>query len=97
MGFRYYFRIIIKNLFLVDWSKPTPTFGVKAVLVTSDDVSVNAVYTVVKAILENFDEFKKLHPAYADITKESLLDGLSAPLHEGAKKYFQEAGLLKAN
>ena len=77
--------------------EPIPTFGVKAVLVTSDDVSVNAVYTVVKAILENFDEFKKLHPAYADITKESLLDGLSAPLHEGAKKYFQEAGLLKAN
>ena len=74
---------------------PTPTFGVKAVLVTSDDVSANAVYTVVKAILENFDEFKQLHPAYADITKESLLDGLSAPLHEGAKKYFQETGLIK--
>jgi uncharacterized protein len=74
--------------------EPTPTFGVKAVLVTSDDVSVNAVYTVVKAILENFDDFKKLHPAYSNITKKSLLDGLSAPLHEGAKKYFQEAGLL---
>ena len=75
--------------------EPTPTFGVKAVLVTSDDVSANAVYTVVKAILENFDEFKQLHPAYADITKESLLDGLSAPLHEGAKKYFKETGLIK--
>ncbi|GGD44266.1 cell surface protein [Malaciobacter pacificus] len=74
---------------------PTPTFGVKAVLVTSDDVSTTAVYTVVKAILENFEDFKKLHPAYSNITKESLLDGLSAPLHEGAKKYFQEAGVLK--
>jgi len=73
-----------------------PTFGVKAVLVTNDDVSVNAVYTVVKAIVENFDEFKKLHPAYNDITKESLLEGLSAPLHEGAKKYFQEAGMLES-
>ena len=72
----------------------TPTFGVKAVLVTSDDVSEKAVYTVIKAILENFDDFKKLHPAYNNITKESLLDGLSAPLHEGAKKYFKEAGLL---
>ena len=71
-----------------------PTFGVKAVLVTSDDVSEKAVYTVIKAILENFDDFKKLHPAYNNITKESLLDGLSAPLHEGAKKYFKEAGLL---
>ncbi len=73
----------------------TPTFGVKAVLVTSDDVSEKAVYTVVKAILENFEKFKKLHPAYANITKKSLLDGLSAPLHEGAKKYFKEAGILQ--
>jgi TRAP transporter TAXI family solute receptor len=73
----------------------TPTFGVKAVLVTSTDVSDKAVYTVVKAILENFDAFKKLHPAYANITKESLLDGLAAPMHEGAKKYFKEAGILK--
>ncbi|MGB1227034.1 MAG: TAXI family TRAP transporter solute-binding subunit [Poseidonibacter sp.] len=72
----------------------TPTFGVKAVLVTSDDVSEKAVYTVIKAILENFDDFKKLHPAYNNITKKSLLDGLSAPLHEGAQKYFKEAGLL---
>ena len=73
---------------------PVPTFGVKAVLVTSTDVSEKAVYTLVKAILENFDAFKKLHPAYANITKKSLLDGLSAPQHEGAKKYFKEAGLL---
>lgn len=74
--------------------KPVPTFGVKAVLVSSTDVSEKAVYTLVKAILENFDEFKKLHPAYANITKKSLLDGLSAPQHKGAMKYFKEAGLL---
>jgi len=73
--------------------KTINTFGVKAVLVTSSDVSEKAVYTVVKAVLENFDEFKKLHPAYENITKESLLDGLSAPLHKGAKKYFKEAGI----
>tara|TARA_B100001063_G_scaffold246563_1_gene286318 strand:+ start:223 stop:1185 length:963 start_codon:yes stop_codon:yes gene_type:complete len=71
-----------------------PTFGVKAVLVTSDDVSEKAVYTTVKAILENFDKFKRLHPAYSNITKKSLLEGLSAPLHDGAKRYFKEAGLL---
>lgn len=75
--------------------EPTPTFGVKAVLVTSTDISEKAVYTVTKAILSNFEDFKKLHPAYANITKESLLDGLAAPLHEGAKKYYKEQGLLK--
>ena len=70
------------------------TFGVKAILVTNEDVSIEIVYTVVKAILENFDEFKRQHPAYSQLTKKSLLEGLSAPLHEGAKKYFKEAGLL---
>ena len=73
---------------------PIPTFGVKAVLITSTDISEKAVYTLVKSILENFDSFKRLHPAYANITKKSLLDGLSAPLHEGALKYYKEAGLL---
>jgi uncharacterized protein len=72
-----------------------PTFGVKAVLVTSTDESIEAVYTVVKQILENFEDFKKLHPAYENITKESLLDGLSAPLHKGAEKYLKEIGLIK--
>ena len=71
------------------------TFGVKAVLVTTENMDDNIVYFLVKAILENFDEFKKLHPAYSNITKESLLDGLSAPLHDGAKRYFKEVGLIK--
>ena len=71
------------------------TFGVKAVLVTNENVNENVVYLLVKAILENFDEFKKLHPAYENLTKESLLNGLSAPLHDGAKKYFMEVRLIK--
>jgi TRAP transporter TAXI family solute receptor len=71
------------------------TFGVKAVLVTNENVSEKVVYSLVKAILENFDEFKKLHPAYSNITKESLLEGLSAPLHDGAKRYYKEIGLIK--
>ncbi|MFA7083073.1 MAG: TAXI family TRAP transporter solute-binding subunit [Arcobacteraceae bacterium] len=75
--------------------EPIPTFGVKAVLITSSNTSNKAVYSVVQAILENFEEFKTLHPAYAHITKRSLLDGLSAPLHTGAKKYYKEVGLLK--
>ncbi len=76
-------------------SSDIATFGVKAVLVTNEKIDENTVYFLVKAILENFDEFKKLHPAYAHITKESLLDGLSAPLHDGAKRYFKEKGLIK--
>ncbi len=72
-----------------------PTFGVKAVLVVNEKVNEKIVYALVKAVLENFDEFKKLHPAYSNITKESLLEGISTPLHEGAKKYYEEIGLIK--
>ena len=72
------------------------TFGVAATFVTSSKVSEKVIYTVVKAVFENFDAFKKLHPAFANLTKEDMIkNGNSAPLHRGAIKYYKEAGLLK--
>ncbi|KPQ20304.1 MAG: TRAP transporter solute receptor, TAXI family [Rhodobacteraceae bacterium HLUCCA24] len=72
------------------------TFGVGATFVSSADVSEDAVYTVVKAVFENFDDFKQLHPAFAVLEKEEMVsDGLSAPLHAGAEKYYSEAGLIE--
>jgi TRAP transporter TAXI family solute receptor len=74
----------------------TVTYGVKAVLVTSTKAKEKAVYTMVKSILDNFDKFKKLHPAYKNLTKEDLLKGFDLTLlHPGAKKAFKEAGVLK--
>lgn len=73
----------------------TETFGVGATFVTSTAVSEKVVYEVVKAVFENFDDFKRLHPAFANLTKEQMIsDGLSAPLHDGAMKYYKEAGLM---
>jgi len=69
------------------------TFGVKATFVTSAKVPEDVVYAVTKEVFDNFDDFKKLHPAYAVLTKEGMLEGLSAPLHPGALKYYKEAGL----
>jgi TRAP transporter TAXI family solute receptor len=72
------------------------TFGVGATFVSSTAVSEDVVYNVVKAVFENFDDFKKLHPAFANLKKEEMVsDGLSAPLHDGAAKYYKEAGLIK--
>ena len=74
----------------------TQTFGVLATLVSSSRVPVDMVYTAVKAIFDNFDEFKKLHPALAILRPEAMVkDGLSAPLHDGAVKYYKEKGWLK--
>ena len=74
----------------------TKTYGVLATFVTSAKVPDETVYEITKAVFENFDEFKKLHPALANLTPENMIkDGLSAPLHPGAVKYYKEKGWLK--
>jgi TRAP transporter TAXI family solute receptor len=70
-----------------------PTFGVKATFVTSAKVPDKVVYAIVKEVFDNFEDFVKLHPAYAGLTKEAMLTGLSAPIHPGAMKYYKEVGL----
>ena len=72
------------------------TFGVKATFVTSADVDEEVVYEVVKAVFDNFDRFKKLHPAFENLKEEEMIkDGLSAPLHDGAAKYYKERGWIE--
>ena len=73
----------------------TKTFGVGATFVTSAKVPADVIYNVVKAVFENFEDFKKLHPAFKNLKKEEMIkDGLSAPLHDGEVKYYKEAGLM---
>ena len=72
------------------------TFGVKATFVTSSDVPDDVVYTVVKAVFDNFDRFKGLHPAFATLKEEDMIGaGLSAPLHPGAEQYYKERGWIQ--
>jgi len=73
----------------------TNTFGVGATFVSSADVPEEVVYTIVKAVFDNFSDFKKLHPAFANLNEEQMIqDGLSAPLHDGAAKYYKERGWM---
>ena len=72
------------------------TFGVKATFVAPATVEDDVVYEVVKAVFENFDRFKSLHPAFANLQEEEMVsDGLSAPLHEGAARYYRERGWVE--
>ncbi|MEL6104000.1 MAG: TAXI family TRAP transporter solute-binding subunit [Pseudomonadota bacterium] len=74
----------------------TTTFGVGATFVTSADVSEDVVYIVAKAVMENIDDFRGLHPAFANLEPAQMVkDGLSAPLHDGAMKAYKELGLLE--
>lgn len=71
------------------------TFGVKAAVVASEKTNQEVVYNLTKAVFENFDNFKTLHPVFSNLKKEDMVkEGNSAPLHSGAEKYFKEAKLL---
>jgi len=74
---------------------PTKTYGVLATFVSSSNVPADVVYAVVKGVFDNFEDFKKLHPAFANLDPKNMIkDGLSAPLHDGAVKYYKEKGWM---
>jgi TRAP transporter TAXI family solute receptor len=92
----YYAKATIPGGMYSNNPNPTQTYGVLATLVTSVKVPDDVVYNVVKATFDNFEEFKKLHPAFANLEPANMVkDGLSAPLHPGAQKYYKEKGWLK--
>ncbi|MEL6521931.1 MAG: TAXI family TRAP transporter solute-binding subunit [Pseudomonadota bacterium] len=74
----------------------TETFGVGATFVTSAEIPEDTVYVVAKAVMENLEDFRSLHPAFANLkAEEMVVDGLSAPLHPGAEKAYKELGLVE--
>jgi len=92
----YYAYAVIPGGMYPNNPNPTNTYGVQATVVSSSKVPVDVVYAFTKAVFDNFDEFKKLHPALANLKPEDMIkNGLSAPLHEGAVKYYKEKGWVK--
>jgi TRAP transporter TAXI family solute receptor len=92
---KYYRHAIIPGGMYRGNNKNVKTFGVGATVVSSTRTPDNTVYWVVKSVFDNFDDFKQLHPAFANLDKREMVkDGLSAPIHPGAMKYYKEVGLM---
>ena len=92
----YYAKVSIPAGLYPNNPQATSTYGVLATVVASAKTPPETVYQVTKAVFENFDEFKKLHPALANLSPQNMIkDGLSAPLHEGAVRYYKEKGWMK--
>lgn len=92
----YYAKATIPAGLYPNNPQATQTYGVLATFVSSSKVPAETIYQVVKAVFENFEDFKKLHPALANLKPEEMIkNGLSAPLHEGAVRYYKEKGWMK--
>ncbi|MDO4435195.1 MAG: TAXI family TRAP transporter solute-binding subunit [Cardiobacteriaceae bacterium] len=73
----------------------TNTFGVYATVVTSADVPEEVIYQITKTVFENFERFQGMHEAFKTLKPEEMIKaGLSAPLHDGAVRYYKEKGWL---
>lgn len=91
----YYAKVEIPGGLYRANPEATPTYGALATFVSSTNTPADVVYTMVKAVFDNFEDFKRLHPAFADLREEDMIrNGLSAPLHEGAVKYYEERGWM---
>lgn len=91
----FYVKAIIPGGMYPGNSSDVQTFGVKAVVVTSDKMSADVVYNMTKSVFENLDNFKTLHPVFSSLKKEDMVkDGNSVPIHPGSLKYFKEAKLI---
>ena len=72
------------------------SFGVVATFVTSAKVPNEIVHAVASAVFEHFDEFRKQHPIFAYLhPMDTVHSGLTAPLHDGAFRYFREKGWVR--
>lgn len=69
-----------------------PSFGMRSWVLASSEVPEETVYAMVKAVFENIDEFRKMHPAFHRLSPREMLPQFSVPYHNGALKYFTEKG-----
>jgi TRAP transporter TAXI family solute receptor len=73
-----------------------PTFGTQALLVASARLSDELAYGVVRAVMENFADFRRLHPALSTLRISDMVpSSVVTPVHPGAMKYYREAGLRR--
>jgi hypothetical protein len=92
----YSYVEIPRGMYYENDESSAKTFGVKATFVSSSEVEEELIYEIVKAVFERFDSFKTLHPVFSTLEPARMIfEGNTAPLHDGAKRYFEESGLLE--
>lgn len=91
----YYIASVIPGGMYAGNPDDVPTIGTQAVLVTSSDQPDALAYAVVKAVFENFADFRRLHPALSTLEIKDMVPSEAViPIHPGALNYYREAGLI---
>ncbi|HUH39567.1 MAG TPA: TAXI family TRAP transporter solute-binding subunit, partial [Castellaniella sp.] len=74
--------------------KPVETLTLGAVLIVNADMPEDEAYRLTKAIIENIDKIRAVHPSMQALDLKLLATKTAAPVHPGAVKAYHEAGLM---
>lgn len=89
----FYAAAVIPGGLYANNPDPVSSFGLRATLVASQSLSADAVYRVTKRIFEGLENLRSQHAVFAGLRVEDMTSaGMTAPLHEGALRYYQERG-----
>jgi TRAP transporter TAXI family solute receptor len=93
--YREYERTVIPGGTYANNPADVRTVGVRAVAVASPRVSDTVAYEITRTVFDNFDAFRRLHPAFETLSIADMVHGIGgAPVHAGAMRYYRERGWL---
>lgn len=77
-------------------TEPVPSYGPLAVVVTTTQTHSEIIYRIVRGVFENLGELRRNHAAFANLNPRDMISaGMTAPLHDGAVRYYRERGWIK--
>jgi len=92
-GYIFYVRQVLEASTYNGMTSDTPTVAVKAMLAVSEDLPDEIVYEMTKILFDHVEELHAVHEKAKHISLETAMDGMSIPVHPGAKKFYMEKGI----
>jgi TRAP transporter TAXI family solute receptor len=89
-----YFKFTIPSGTYPNQDAEVKTFAVANFIFCRTDLDDELVYQFTKAIYENTEELVNAHQIASNIKAEDCINGITAPLHPGAERYYKEIGAL---
>ena len=95
MGWVSHSRSVIPGNTYPSNAEAVTTLGVRTAIVTTTRLPETVAYEITKALFENIDDFRRLHPDFATLLPHDMFPGAGGvPVHTGAARYYRARGWL---
>ena len=92
-AYGFYTKIVIPAGTYNGQDSDVTTLAVQSVLLASDTVSEETVYTITGALFKEKEALNAAVPVEFDLQEQSAVESITIPFHAGAAKYYKECGI----